>query len=97
MEKELRRILRQELSAGSDGSSRFLSPSMLFDEFVKKYPSFGAMYIAFHYVLRICDAALHGREVPENLIEEAFQMGFRILGAFKQLGQLAPVQAKQAA
>ena len=97
MEKELRRILRQELAANSDGSSRFLSPSTLFDEFVKKHPNYGAMYSAFHYVLRICDAALHGREVPENLVQEAFQMGFRILGALKQLGQLAPVQAKQAA
>ena len=86
MEKELRRVMRKELAtANSDGSPRFLSSSALFDEFIKKYPGYGPMYNAFHYVLRLCDAALHGRQVPENLIQEAFQMGFRILDALRKL------------
>jgi hypothetical protein len=86
MEKELRRVMRRELATAKvDGSPRFLSSSGLFDEFVRKYPNYGPMYSAFHYVLRVCDAALHGREVPENLVQEAFQMGFRILDALRQL------------
>ena len=86
MEKELRRVVRQEpAGANGDGSRRFLSSSALFDEFVKQYPSYGPMYNAFHFVLRVCDAALHGRQVPENFVQEAFHMGFRILDALRHL------------
>jgi vacuolar-type H+-ATPase subunit I/STV1 len=95
IEKELRRILRDEPAlVNADGSTRFLSASALFDEFVKCYPNYGAMYNAYHYVLKVCDAALHGREVPESFVHEAFQMGFRMIGALRQI---APAQASQAA
>jgi hypothetical protein len=93
MEKELRRVVRQEpVSANADGSPRFLSSATLFEEFVKQYPNYGPMYNAFHYVLRVCDAALHGRQVPENFIQEAFHMGFRILDALRHL---APEQGRK--
>ena len=93
MEKELRRVMRHELAAANtDGSPRFLSSSALFDEFVKKYPNYGPMYNAFHYVLRVCDAALHGRQVPENLVQEAFHIGFRILDALRQLAPEHPIK-----
>ena len=92
MEKELRRVMRKELAtATADGSPRFLSATALFDEFVKKHPKYGPMYNAFHFVLRICDAALQGREVPGNFVQEAFRMGFRILDALRQL---APEQQR---
>ncbi len=102
MEKELRRVMRQELArANADGSPRFLSSSALFDEFIKKYPSYGPMYNAFHFVLRICDAALQGRQVPANFVQEAFHMGFRILDALRQLApeqhRMHGAQARQVA
>jgi len=94
MEKELRRIARPEAEDKSNGNNRPLSSRALFEEFSLRYSEHAGMYSAYSYVMQVCDAAAHGREVPAACALEAFQMGFRILGALRKI---APAEASRAA
>jgi hypothetical protein len=92
LDKELRRIAGQQ-SPNSNGR-RALSSRALFDAFARDHSGYAEMHSAFDYVLQVCDAAVHGREVPAACALEAFQMGFRMLDALRKI---APAEASRAA
>ena len=51
----------------------------LFRLFVSKYPEYGYLKDSFRYVLRICNAGIHGTDLSYNQAQEAIDLGFRII------------------
>jgi hypothetical protein len=87
LEKELRRILDKESSSllSPDRNIKFLSTRSLFLQFVKQHPDYQGIEGSFDYVLKICNAAIHGQFIPENYAHEALSMGFRMLTELKSI------------
>ena len=86
LERELRRILDEQ--PASDDRSRmrgkFLSARSLFQRLVSAIPRYKHMQGSFDYIVEICNAAIHGQQIPDNIAHEAIDMGFRML---KELGK----------
>lgn len=51
----------------------------LFKVFLSKYPEYGFLKDSFRYVLRICNAAIHGMDLSYMQAEEAIELGIRII------------------
>lgn len=87
LEKELRRILdkRPVSSLTSDRNTQFLSARSLFLQFIRQFPNYEGIEGSFDYVLKICNAAIHGQYIPENYAHEALSMGFRMLAELKSI------------
>ncbi|WP_137170109.1 hypothetical protein [Marinomonas sp. FW-1] len=87
IEKELRRILIKRLDTDDPTKlkGKFLSNRSLFREFTKLYPQYSGMHSSFDYILKICNAAIHGQNISQNHAHEAMEMGFKILDEFKKV------------
>lgn len=87
LEKELRRILdkRPVAALNSDSNTKFLSARSLFLHFVRRFPNYEGIEGSFDYVLKVCNAAIHGQYVPDNYAHEALSMGFRMLTELKSI------------
>ena len=87
LERELRRILgkRIDLVPGETDEPRFLSARSLFAQFVRAHAEYEAMSTSFDYVLRICNAAVHGQLVPAGSAHEALSLGFQMLAELKRI------------
>lgn len=87
LEKELRRILgkRTETTFPAEENLKFLSARSLFSQFVTRYPAYRGMGSSFDYVLKICNAAIHGQFIPEGYAHEALSMGFKMLTELKSI------------
>ena len=85
MERKLRQILRRRTETEDPlrMRGRFLSARSLFREFARKYPKYERLYKSFDFVLKICNAAIHGQEISPGLAHEALYMGLRILDELK--------------
>ena len=80
LERELRRVLGEHL--GNDDPvmrSKFPSARSLFRRLVSVIPQYKQMGSSFDYVLRVCNVAAHGQQIPEDIAREAIDMGLRIL------------------
>ena len=81
LERELRRVLGEHLE--SDYSSKMqgkvLSVRSLFRRLVSAFPRYENMQSSFDYILQVCNAAIHGQRIPDNIAREAIDMGLRIL------------------
>jgi hypothetical protein len=87
LEKELRRILgmRTETNDPLEMKQAFLSAGALFRKFISKYPKYSGMGSSFDYILKICNAALHGQSISIGHSHEALHMGFRMLEELKKI------------
>lgn len=87
LEKELRRILgkRTKTTFPVEEGLKFLSARSLFSQFVAQYPTYRGIGSSFDYVLKICNAAIHGQFIPEGYTHEALSMGFRILTELRSI------------
>jgi len=87
IERELRRILqkRVEVAEPNKMKGRFLSARSLFREFISLYPEYKGMYGSFDYVLKVCNAAVHGQIIPPGHAQEALQMGLKMLDELKNI------------
>lgn len=87
IERELRRILGKKLITDSphDMKSRFLSARSLFREFTRIHPNYKGMSPSFDYILKICNAAVHGQVVPDGYAQEALYMGMKILDELRSM------------
>lgn len=85
LEKELRRILekRTEITDPIQANTRFLSTRSLFSEFIRTHPEYQGIGASFDYVLKVCNAAIHGQIVPTGYMHDALDMGFRMLAELK--------------
>ena len=64
---------------------RFLSVRSLFREFTKLFPEYTGMHGSFDYILKICNAAIHGQKISSGHAQEALQMGFKMLDELKKV------------
>jgi hypothetical protein len=87
LERELRRILKKRTVARSPdaGDTKFLSPRLLFNQFIEALPAYERIRTAFDYVLKVCNAAIHGQIVPEGHAREALSMGLQILSELRHI------------
>jgi hypothetical protein len=87
LERELRRILGKRMTAPAptDATPRFLSTRSLFNEFTKALPGYERIRGSFDYVLKVCNAAIHGQSVPEGHAQEALGMGVQMLSELKSI------------
>ncbi len=81
LERELRRILGKRLEADDPSRmrGRFLSARSLFQRLGSAIPRYKNMGDSFKYLLQVCNAAIHGQRIPENIAHDAIDIGFRIL------------------
>jgi uncharacterized protein YoxC len=86
IEKELRRILIKRLDTDDPTKmkGRYLSVRSLFREFMELFPQYSGMYGSFDYILKICNAAIHGQNISQGHAHEALQMGFKMLDELKK-------------
>ena len=87
IEYELRRILNKPtmLKSIEPANIRFLSPRSLYFALCDSHSEFKDIKASFDYVLRICNAAIHGQAVPRGHAQEALTMGMQILLQLKQV------------
>jgi len=87
LEKELRRILdkSEDLLTGINQSPKYLSARSLFLEFSRHYPTYEGIQSSFDFVLKVCNAAIHGQYVPDKYASEALAMGFRMLDELRSI------------
>ncbi len=90
LERELRRILRQQADFHTILERRgdFLTARTMFRRLAKFLPRYKDMQKSFEYVLRVCNAAIHGQQIPEKIAREAIYMGFRMLRVLENQEEL---------
>lgn len=81
LEKSIRTILGKRMSTADPTAmkSKFMSARQLFKELTNQYPHYQGMHSSYDYVLKICNAALHGQQVSDGHAEEALYMGLQML------------------
>ena len=81
LERELRRVLSKRLESGDPAKIRgkFLSAGSLFRQLASATPRYRHMQGSINYLLEVCNAAIHGQRLPENVVHEAIDMGLRVL------------------
>ena len=81
LERELRRVLGRRLAIDDPSRmrGRFLSARSLFGQLAAVVPRYGHMRESFDYLLQVCNAAIHGQRIPEDVAHEAIDMGLRML------------------
>ena len=83
MRIDLERALRRVLETHEPADSRFApaahSASSLFLRLADTRPRYRRMKPSFEYVINACNAAIHGRHVPDNVAYETIDMGLRLL------------------
>ena len=82
LERELRRVLSKRLESGDPAKMRgkFLSARPLFRQLASAVPRYRHMQGSVNYLLEVCNAAIHGQRLPEDIVHEAIDMGLRVLG-----------------
>ena len=94
LERELRRVLGKRLDVDDPSRTRrrFLSARSLFRQLEQLVPRYGIMRESFDYLLQVCNAAIHGQRIPEDVAHEAIDMGLRMLRELeneREVGALA--------
>lgn len=81
LEKSIRTILGKRMSTADPTAmkSKFMSARQLFKELTNQYPHYQGMHSSYDYVLKICNAAIHGQQVSNGHAEEALYMGLQML------------------
>lgn len=87
LERELRRILDKRLNTSDPTKmkGRFLAARSLFREFVRAFPQYNGMHGSFDFILKICNAAIHGQDISEGYSQEAFYMGLKMLDELRKI------------
>ncbi|MEL4278657.1 MAG: hypothetical protein DI594_01935 [Shewanella oneidensis] len=81
LEKSMRSILGKRTSTADPTAmqSKFMSARQLFKELTNQYPNYQGMRSSYDYILKICNAAIHGQQVSNGHAEEALYMGLQML------------------
>lgn len=85
LEIEFRRILGKRTKLGAKTDVKFMSLRSLWQEFFKYFKEKRYLLEALQYVNDICNAAVHGQQVPSEHAVEALSMGFRILEELRDI------------
>ncbi|MFD1700127.1 hypothetical protein ACFSB1_12375 [Halopseudomonas phragmitis] len=86
LEKSLREILGKRTQTADPLSmkSKYMSARQLFREFVNQYPKCQGLHSSFDYILKVCNAAIHGQKISEGHAHEAIYMGIKMLKEFER-------------
>ncbi|MGE4296124.1 MAG: hypothetical protein AB7E49_10520 [Campylobacterales bacterium] len=89
LEKSLREILGKRTQTADPLSmkSKYMSARQLFREFVNQYPEYQGLHSSFDYILKVCNAAIHGQKISEGHAHEAIYMGIKMLKEFERAGK----------
>lgn len=88
IERELRTILGKRTTTTDPFfmQGKFLSTRSLFREFIKRFPKYEGMNKSFDYILKICNAVIHGQNISQGHAHEALYMDLRMLDELKKVG-----------
>ena len=91
IEQLLRKILgkRRIIDSISEKDVRFYSIRTLFKEFLRLYPKFKNLEHSLNYVLKVCNAAIHGQRIAEEEAKEALLLGAKIIAILKEIAELS--------
>ncbi len=53
--------------------------------FLKDFVDYQYLEGSFDYVLKICNAAIHGQQVPAGQAQEELELGARLISTLKEL------------
>ena len=89
IERNLREILgkRTNTSDPTAMKGKFMSARQLFKEFTRQYPQYKGMYSSFDYIIKVCNAAIHGQKIFDGHGYEALHMGIKMLKEFENIKQ----------
>ena len=92
LERQLRRVLgkRMESDDPTKMRGRFLSARFLFRKLAAARPRYLQMQASFNYLLEVCNAAIHGQRVRQDVVYEAMDMGLRLLRELESEEVLSP-------
>jgi len=80
LEYLLRKILGKRTHTGDSSSDiKFMAAGRLYRLFLRHYPQYRYLESSFEYVLRMCNAAIHGQTVPYGQAQEALDIGARLI------------------
>jgi len=87
IEQLLRKILGKRLNVDDLNRKelRFLSARSLFYKFLELYPEKRELAEPFEYVIRVCNAAIHGQRVPPSDADIALDIGADIIAYLSDL------------
>ncbi len=91
IEQLLRKILGKSISVTNisqrERDIKFMSSRRLFKEFSEDYPAYKNLEKSLDYVLKVCNAAIHGQRVSDGEAEEALDLGARIIAILSDIEQ----------
>jgi len=86
LEYLLRRILGKRTAAeGALDDVKFMGVGKLYRLFLEKYPRYRYLQRTFEYVIRACNAAIHGQQVQYSQAEEALDLGARLISTLDDM------------
>lgn len=87
LEHLLRRVLGKSIQYTNKPSEdvKFLSAGRLYRMFLREYPNYQYLESSFEYVLKICNAAIHGQQVPSGQAQEALELGARLISTLNEI------------
>ena len=87
LEHLLRQVLGKKTRYGikSLNDVKYLSASRLYKMFLEDYSNYQYLENSFEYVLRICNAAIHGQHVPLKQAQEALEIGAMLISTINDL------------
>ena len=89
LERELRRILGKHLITDEPSRMRdkYLSARSLFRRLTSTMPRYKNMQSSFDYLIQVCNAAIHGQRILEDVAHDAMNVGFRILRELQNVAE----------
>lgn len=89
IERNLRELLGKRTITSDPNSIKggFLSARQLFHAFSTEYPDYKGMHSSFDYIIKVCNAAIHGQQILEGHGYEALYMGLKMLNEFERINK----------
>lgn len=90
---EIERALREALGKRTvtadpnNMKGKFFSARQLFKQFTDTYPKYKNMHSSFDYILKVCNAAIHGQQITEGYAHEAIYMGIKMLEEIRSVAE----------
>jgi len=90
LERTLRELVGKEFIASDIDNSKgkFMSARQLFRKFTAQYPKYDDMHGSFDYILKICNAGIHGQNVSEKYAHEAIFMGIKMIKEINKIKEI---------
>lgn len=87
LEQLLRKVLGKRMQYGNKtlDNVKYLSAGRLYRMFLEEYDNYAYLERSFDYVLKICNAAIHGQQIPSWQAQEALDLGARLISTLNEI------------